>query len=118
MLFPTPSHVSRQDNLEAAASGQLVGQPQVEACRKGPPIVYLLLPYFPLGLAIFIAGTRYFDFRNHAFDVLVGAAIGVITAWWGFKLYGTRVGCEAESVVEYCSQIAQGGRFEADGSTS
>ena len=51
------------------------------------PVFYLLLPYIPLGLAIFIAGTRYFDFRNHGFDVLVGAAIGTITAWFGFRLY-------------------------------
>jgi membrane-associated phospholipid phosphatase len=47
----------------------------------------LLFPYIPLGLAIFIAGTRYFDFRNHGFDVLAGAAIGSITAYVGFRIY-------------------------------
>jgi membrane-associated phospholipid phosphatase len=47
----------------------------------------LLLPYIPLGLAIFIAGTRYFDFRNHGFDVLAGAAIGSVTAYFGFRTY-------------------------------
>jgi len=51
------------------------------------PVCKLLLPYIPLGLAIFIAGTRYFDFRNHGFDVLAGAAIGSITAYVGFKIY-------------------------------
>ena len=52
------------------------------------PLAYLLpLPYVPLGLAIFIAGTRYFDFRNHGFDVLAGSAVGTITAWVGFRLY-------------------------------
>jgi hypothetical protein len=51
------------------------------------PAYMLLLPYIPLGLAIFIAGTRYFDFRNHGFDVLAGAAIGTVTAWVGFAIY-------------------------------
>jgi len=46
-----------------------------------------LLLYIPLGLAIFIAGTRYFDFRNHGFDVLAGAAIGSVTAYFGFRIY-------------------------------
>ena len=59
-----------------------------------PPVLFLLLPYIPLGLAIFIAGTRYFDFRNHGFDVLAGAAIGIATAWFGFRWYHPPVsGC-------------------------
>ena len=52
-----------------------------------PPVYLLPLPYVPLGLAIFLAGTRYFDFRNHGFDVLAGSAVGTITAWFGFRLY-------------------------------
>jgi hypothetical protein len=51
------------------------------------PVYMLLLPYIPLGLAIFIAGTRYFDFRNHGFDVLAGAFIGSVTASFGFRMY-------------------------------
>ena len=51
------------------------------------PAYLLPLPYIPLGLAIFIAGTRYFDFRNHGFDVLAGAAVGTLTAWFGFRCY-------------------------------
>ena len=47
----------------------------------------ILLPLVPLGLAIFIGGTRYFDFRNHGFDVLAGAAVGTATAWFGFRWY-------------------------------
>lgn len=61
-----------------------------QSCLKdtaAPPAFLLPLPYIPLGLAIFIAGTRYFDFRNHGFDVLAGSAVGTITAWFGFKLY-------------------------------
>lgn len=51
------------------------------------PVYMLLIPYIPLGIAIFIAGTRYFDFRNHGFDVLAGAAIGSVTAYVGFRMF-------------------------------
>jgi membrane-associated phospholipid phosphatase len=51
------------------------------------PAYKLLLPYVPLGVATFIAGTRYFDFRNHGFDVLAGAVIGFITSWLGFRVH-------------------------------
>ena len=61
-------------------------EPQQERHSAGP-LYLLFLPYIPLGLAIFIGGTRYFDFRNHGFDVLAGAAIGAITAWFGFRWY-------------------------------
>lgn len=52
------------------------------------PVIFLVLPYVPLGLAIFIAGTRYFDFRNHGVDVLAGAAVGTVAAQFAFRLYG------------------------------
>ena len=55
------------------------------------PAILLPLPYIPIGLAIFIAGTRYFDFRNHGFDVLAGSAVGTMTAWFGFRLYHSPV---------------------------
>jgi hypothetical protein len=55
--------------------------------QAGFPAYMLLLPYVPLGLAIFIAGTRYFDFRNHGFDVLAGTATGSVTAYVGFRMY-------------------------------
>jgi hypothetical protein len=64
-------------------------QSRAQAAGQAPafPVYMLLLPYIPLGLAIFIAGTRYFDFRNHGFDVLAGAVIGSVTAFVGYKIY-------------------------------
>ncbi len=60
---------------------------RIDKSSAAPPAYLLPLPYVPLGLAIFIAGTRYFDFRNHGFDVLAGCAVGTTTAWLGFRLY-------------------------------
>ena len=74
-------------------------EPRVESAslpreEQGAFSVYLLLlPYVPLGLAIFIAGTRYFDFKNHGFDVLAGAAVGSVTAWIGFEIFSHRLEC-------------------------
>ena len=59
----------------------------VDEGSVAPPAYLLPLPYIPLGLTIFLAGTRYFGFRYHGFDVLVGSAVGTITAWVGFRLY-------------------------------
>ena len=63
------------------------GHSVVDKSAAAPPAYLLPLPYIPLGLAIFIAGTRYFDFRNHDIDVLAGSAVGTVTAWFGFRLY-------------------------------
>ena len=63
------------------------GLSRVDKSSAAPPAYLLPLPYVPLGLAIFIAGTRYFDFRSHGFDVLAGSAVGTTTAWFGFRLY-------------------------------
>ena len=60
---------------------------RVSAVTAAPFLILLALPYVPLGLAIFIAGTRYFDFRNHGFDVIAGAFVGTMTAWFGYRLY-------------------------------
>ena len=59
----------------------------VNKSSAAPPAYLLPLPYVPLGLAIFLAGTRYFDFRNHGFDVLAGSAVATATALLGFRLY-------------------------------
>jgi hypothetical protein len=65
-----------------------LGQRQARLSIVPLPTFLLILPYVSLGLAIFIAGTRYFDFRNHGFDVLAGAAAGSTTASFAFRLYG------------------------------
>ena len=74
---PLMQSVEREDN----------GLSRIDKSPAAPPAYLLPLPYVPLGLAIFIAGTRYFDFRNHGFDVLAGSAVGTTTAWFGFRLY-------------------------------
>ncbi|KAK8055805.1 lipid phosphate phosphatase 3 [Apiospora rasikravindrae] len=52
-----------------------------------PPIYLLAITCIPFFLAIFIASSRWFDFRHHGFDILFGFIIGTITAWFAFRYY-------------------------------
>ncbi|KAK8050037.1 lipid phosphate phosphatase 4 [Apiospora phragmitis] len=52
-----------------------------------PPIYLLAITCVPFFLAIFIASSRWFDFRHHGFDILFGFIIGTITAWFAFRYY-------------------------------
>ena len=88
----TQRHDGRNENNETAESllleDERMDDQQITFAEvASPPVFLLLLPYVSLGLSIFIAGTRYFDFRSHGFDVLAGAAIGTTTAWFGFRWY-------------------------------
>ncbi|KAG6216282.1 hypothetical protein E4U50_006138 [Claviceps purpurea] len=52
-----------------------------------PPLYLLAITLVPFCLAIFIAASRWFDFRHHGFDILFGFLIGVITAIYSFRYY-------------------------------
>ncbi|KAI1339583.1 PAP2 superfamily-domain-containing protein [Xylariaceae sp. FL0016] len=52
-----------------------------------PPIYLLLLTVLPFFLAIFVASSRWFDFRHHGFDILFGFLIGTICAYFAFRYY-------------------------------
>ncbi|KAI0197725.1 acid phosphatase/Vanadium-dependent haloperoxidase [Astrocystis sublimbata] len=62
----------------------------VQAVRTqaaAPPVYLLLLAVLPFFLAVFIASSRWFDFRHHGFDILFGFIIGTITAFFSFRYY-------------------------------
>lgn len=52
-----------------------------------PPIYLLVIAVLPFFTSIFIASSRWFDFRHHGFDILFGYIIGTITAWFSFRYY-------------------------------
>ncbi|RYP64281.1 hypothetical protein DL771_008840 [Monosporascus sp. 5C6A] len=52
-----------------------------------PPIYLLVIAVLPFFTAIFIASSRWFDFRHHGFDILFGFIIGTIPAWYAFRYY-------------------------------
>ena len=52
-----------------------------------PPIYLLAITLAPFCLAVFIASSRWFDFRHHGFDILFGFIMGTITAIYSFRYY-------------------------------
>ncbi|KAK4144652.1 PAP2 superfamily-domain-containing protein [Dichotomopilus funicola] len=62
----------------------------VSAVRRqaaAPPLYLLCIALVPFGASVFIAGSRWWDFRHHAFDILFGYLIGVVTAIFAFRYY-------------------------------
>ncbi|KAM0274409.1 hypothetical protein ACHAQH_007878 [Verticillium albo-atrum] len=63
---------------------------RVTALRRqaaAPPIYLLCIVVVPFFLSVFIAGSRWFDFRHHAFDIIFGYLIGVLTSIFAFYYY-------------------------------
>lgn len=66
------------------------GTSQRAAARNraaAPPLYLLVIAFIPLGVASYITGTRYSDYKHHGFDLVFGAMLGFIFAWFGFRLY-------------------------------
>ncbi|RCI11230.1 hypothetical protein L249_7318 [Ophiocordyceps polyrhachis-furcata BCC 54312] len=63
---------------------------KIQSLRRqaaAPPIYLLVITLVPFCVAIFIAASRWFDFRHHGFDILFGFLIGTITAVYSFRYY-------------------------------
>lgn len=52
-----------------------------------PPVYTLALVLTPVLTAIYVASTRFTDFRHFGFDLLFGSLIGITTAWFSFRWY-------------------------------
>lgn len=52
-----------------------------------PPLYLLVFVIIPWFASIYIASTRWSDFRHHGFDILFGYLIGTISAIFAFRYY-------------------------------
>ena len=52
-----------------------------------PPIYLLIIAFIPVGVALYISGSRWSDYRHHGFDILSGSLIGIFFAWFAFRWY-------------------------------
>lgn len=52
-----------------------------------PPVYLFVLAYIPVAVAFYICSTRYAQFYHHGFDVISGASIGIVAAWFSFRWY-------------------------------
>lgn len=53
-----------------------------------PIMVAILIVGIPIMIAMYIASTRFSDYRHHAFDIFAGSALGIASAWLGWRWYG------------------------------
>lgn len=52
-----------------------------------PPVYLLVIVVIPFFASIYIASTRWSDFRHHGFDILFGYFIGAVSAIFAFRYY-------------------------------
>ena len=52
-----------------------------------PPNYGLILVLIPVSVAAYISSTRYVQFWHFGFDVISGALIGILSAWFSFRWY-------------------------------
>lgn len=57
-----------------------------------PPLYLHFVLFVPIGVAIFICASRWFDYRHHGFDILSGSLIGILSAWYAFNMYQMPLG--------------------------
>ncbi|KAJ5469246.1 hypothetical protein N7539_008864 [Penicillium diatomitis] len=52
-----------------------------------PPVLSMIIVFFPACVAFFIAASRWFDYRHHGWDIVAGSVIGIFFAWIGIRMY-------------------------------
>lgn len=83
-----PSDPTLKHRLDAHSHSVAAARRQAAA----PPLYLLLLCVIPFFGAVFIASSRWFDFRHHGFDILFGFFIGTVTAFFSFRYYHLPIG--------------------------
>ncbi|KAK3383885.1 PAP2 superfamily-domain-containing protein [Lasiosphaeria ovina] len=79
------SNSSGEQKLQLAHRNQSIAAARRQAAA--PPLYLLIAAIVPFFAAVFIASSRWFDFRHHGFDILFGFMIGTITAFFAFYYY-------------------------------
>lgn len=79
-----PAHDQETSDLFARHNTRLASVRQQAAA---PPLYLLIFAAAPFFTAIFIASSRWFDFRHHGFDILFGFLIGLVCAFFAFRWY-------------------------------
>ncbi|EAQ90817.1 hypothetical protein CHGG_02752 [Chaetomium globosum CBS 148.51] len=83
---PTPSTLdSALGNKGITRHNQTVSAVRRQAAA--PPIYLLCLAVLPFFASVFIAGSRWWDYRHHGFDIIFGYLIGAVSAIFAFRYY-------------------------------
>ncbi|KAK5958885.1 hypothetical protein OHC33_000729 [Knufia fluminis] len=85
---PASPHGSSTSSATRHEEGSNGFTPPPRNSTAAPPIYLLILAVVvPIGTAIFICVSRWFDFHHHGIDIFSGAVIGATTAYSSFRYY-------------------------------
>ncbi|KAF8249253.1 acid phosphatase/Vanadium-dependent haloperoxidase [Wilcoxina mikolae CBS 423.85] len=100
-VFALPlAHLSTKSSTSTPISAPIVGTEEEDythAARvensetplpRFPIMVIILICGIPILLAMYIASTRFSDYRHHTFDILAGSALGIFAGVVGWRWYG------------------------------
>ncbi|MCJ1482528.1 hypothetical protein MMC06_002694 [Schaereria dolodes] len=79
----TPLTPRRPLNTTSSSSSTKILRSQAAA----PPTYLIVLAFIPIGTALYIASTRWSDFKHHGFDIIFGSLMGFLLAWGSFRWY-------------------------------
>jgi hypothetical protein len=79
------SYTSSRPVITGAETSQERGTP----LPKFPIMGAILICGVPVMLAMYIATTRFSDFRHHGTDILCGSILGILSAFLGWRWYGS-----------------------------
>ena len=89
-LLPLPatsSSATSKSPLQQPANTPVAEATQLYNQAAAPPSYGVILALIPLGVATYIASTRYAQYWHFGFDVLAGSLIGIVSAFFAFRWY-------------------------------
>lgn len=72
---------SRHSNLVDSAPVPIRNQ------AAAPPNHLIIIAFIPIGIAVWITSTRFVEYYHFGFDMISGALIGIVSAWFAFRWY-------------------------------
>lgn len=82
----TSDRIVRSDP-SSAPHGAPISPPRPRSQSAAPPLYLLVIVLIPIGPAVYIASTRYSDYKHAGLDVLFSSIEGAVCAWFAFRWY-------------------------------
>lgn len=79
--------LNNADLVSSPSSSPLSLRLSIRDHGAAPPVILMLIAIFPLGIASFIAASRWYDYRHHGWDIVFGSLLGTFFGWFAFRMY-------------------------------
>ena len=78
-----------QDQHYDTRDSHLIGKEDIPIRNRAaaPPNHLIIIAFIPIGIAIWVTSTRFVEFYHFGFDMISGALIGILSAWFAFRWY-------------------------------